>query len=272
MIRVTSPAGRLQAALTGTGPIVVFQHGLCGDITQPQEVFPNDHGFAHAALNCRGHGQSPAGDLNALTIAHFTDDLAQMIDLLPHLPVAVGGISMGAAIALRLAVTRPDLVQSLILSRPAWITDNAPPNIQANALAGRMLAQGLAAFDVTQTAQDLARTSPDNLASLRSFFSRPNPDVTAALLTRISADGPGVTEADLAALTIPTLVMGSAEDAVHPLGHATTLTNLIPGARFVELPPKGRDKAAHVAACQSAILAFLNSLPPNQGQPDAPQT
>ena len=261
MILVPSPAGRLHADLTGTGPIVVLQPGLCGDIQQPQEVFPIGQGFAHAALNCRGHGDSPAGDLNALTIAHFTDDLAQMIGMLPRNPIAVGGISMGAAMALRLAVIRPDLVRALILSRPAWVTYNAPANIQPNAEAGRMLAQGLDAFNATATAQNLARTAPDNLASLRSFFTRPNRPVTQALLTRIAADGPGVTAADLNALAIPTLIMASAEDAVHPMAHAQSLSRLIPGAQLVELPPKGRDKPAHIAACQSAILTFLKGLP-----------
>ena len=264
-MRVPSPAGALYAELTGTGPIVVLQHGLCGDILQPQEVFANGHGFAHAALNCRGHGQSPAGDLNALTIAHFTDDLAQMIDLLPQKPIAVGGISMGAAMALRLAVTRPDLVQALILLRPAWVTLDAPVNMHPNAVAGRMLGQGLAAFEATETARSLAMTAPDNLASLRGFFTRPDPVVTAALLTRISADGPGVSEDDLRALTIPTLIMATAQDAVHPMAHAVALSRLIPGALLTELPPKGRDKPAHVAACRAAILAFVKGLP------DAPQ-
>ena len=258
---VPSPAGRLQATVTGTGPIVVFQHGLCGDIAQPQEVFPQGQGFAHAALNCRGHGDSPAGDLTALTIAHFTDDLAQMIDLLPGPPVAVGGISMGAAMALRLAVTRPDLVQALILSRPAWVTEDAPATMQPNAMVGALLAQGLTAFEATETAQRLAVVAPDNLASLRGFFARKPLDVTAALLTRIAADGPGVTEADLAALRVPTLIFGSADDYIHPMAHAEALTRLIPGALLVEVPPKGQGNSTHIADCQTAILAFLKGLP-----------
>ncbi len=258
---VPSPAGRLQAEVTGAGPIVVLQHGLCGDIGQPLEVFPDGQGFAHAALNCRGHGGSPAGDLNALTIAHFTDDLAQMIDLLPARPIAVGGISMGAAMALRLAVTRPDLVSALILSRPAWVTEGAPETMQPNALAGQMLEHGLSAFEATGTAQRLAVVAPDNLTSLRGFFTRGSQDVTAALLTRIAADGPGVTPEDLAALRVPTLIMCCDEDYIHPKDYAEALARLIHGARLVELPPKGRDKPAHVAACQTAILAFLKGLP-----------
>lgn len=257
---VPSPAGRLHAEVAGDGPIVVLQHGVCGDIGQPQEVFPHGRGFAIAALNCRGHGDSPVGNLAALTIAHFTDDLAQMIDLLPSVPVAVGGISMGAAMALRLALTRPDLVRALILSRPAWVVSDAPVTMQANALAGRMLDQGLAAFEATDIARRLAVEAPDNLASLRGFFGRVPQDVTAALLTRIAADGPGVTQADLGRLRVPTLVLGSAEDYIHPMAYAEALAGLIPGARLIEVPPKGRDRAAHVAACQNAILEFVEGL------------
>ena len=263
-MKVPSPAGRLHAHLSGQGPLVVLQHGLCGDASQPLEVMPP--GYTHACLNCRGHGDSPApstrtGDLNALTIAHFTDDLAQMIDMLPAKPVAVGGISMGAAMALRLAVTRPDLVAALILSRPAWVTGRAPANMAPNALAGQMLAQGVTAFNATDTARHLALTAPDNLTTLRRFFTREPLPMTAALLTRISADGPGVTEHDLAALTIPTLILGTPDDAIHPIAHARTLAALIPGAQLHELPPKGRDKPAHIAACQDAISTFLKGLP-----------
>ncbi|MBC7476915.1 MAG: hypothetical protein H7317_02315 [Pseudorhodobacter sp.] len=132
--------------------------------------------------------------------------------------------------------------------------------MQANALAGRMLDQGLAAFEATDIARRLAVGAPDNLASLRGFFGRVPQDVTAALLTRIAADGPGVTEADLGRLRVPTLVLGSAEDYIHPMAYAEALAGLIPGARLIEVPPKGRDRAAHVAACQNAILEFVEGL------------
>jgi pimeloyl-ACP methyl ester carboxylesterase len=135
--------------------------------------------------------------------------------------------------------------------------------MQPNAEVGRMIAAGQteADFAASGTARELAETAPDNLASLKSFFTRQPLNVTAALLTRISADGPGVTEADLAALTVPTLILGTAEDAIHPLAHAQTLARLIPHAELTELPPKGRDKAVHIAACQTAILNFLKGLP-----------
>lgn len=243
------------------GPKVILQHGLCGSAAQPAEVFPQGHGFGHAVLECRGHGQSPLGDPSQIALATFTDDLAALATTVN--PVAVGGISMGAALALRLAVTRPDLVPALILSRPAWVTDAAPANMQPNAVVGRMIAQGrsLADFDATDLARHLALHAPDNLASLRGFFNREPLAETATLLTRISAQGPDVSPGDLAALDLPTLILASDEDVIHPFAHAVTLSRLIPGAVLVDLPPKGRDKAAHVAACQAAILQFLKGLP-----------
>ena len=254
--------GPLSACIQpGSGPVVIFQHGLCGDAAQPAEVFPSGHGFRHAVLNCRGHGTSPLGPEQDLTLANFTNDLSRLAADLKQ--IAVGGISMGAAIALRLAVTRPDLVPALILSRPAWVTDANPPNMAPNVEVGRLIATGqsLATFDATPTARHLAKTAPDNLASLRSFFARQPLPNTAALLTRIATDGPGVTETDLKSLTIPTLILGSDEDFIHPFAHAEALARLIPHATLIKLPPKGRDRAAHVAACRQAILHFLKGLP-----------
>ncbi len=245
----------------GTAPLVIFQHGLCGDANQPAEVFPTNQGFRHGVLDCRGHGHSPLGDTAHLSIATFTKDLTTLIAHTGK-PLAVGGISMGAAIALRLAVTRPDLVNALILSRPAWVTQAAPANMQPNAEVGRLIGQGepVATFDAGIIAQTLARTAPDNLASLRGFFGRQPLETTAALLTRIAADGPGMTEAQLKSLKLPTIIIATAEDDIHPLTHAQHLANLIPGAQLVIAPPKGRDRAAHIATVQSAILHFLKGL------------
>ncbi len=242
----------------GAGMPVVLQHGLCGDARQTAEAMPQDARFRRLTLECRGHGGSEFGD--DISIARFADDVAAMIETLPG-PVVVGGISMGAAIALRLAVVRPDLVRALILIRPAWVTEVAPDNMAPNALVGRMIAagQGVSAFAETDMADHLARTAPDNLASLLGFFDRHPLSQTAALLQAISADGPGVTPAQVGAISVPTLVCATDRDYVHPRAHAGRLAALI-GARLVELPPKSSDKQRHFAALHAAMTAFLEEL------------
>lgn len=251
---------RLAAHVSATGPRpLVLQHGLCGDARQPAELLEGIAGITHFVLECRGHGASKAGDPASFAIDTFADDLAAMMDEAGLKAATVGGVSMGAAIALRLAVLRPDLVSALILIRPAWVTGKAPANMAPNALVGRMIRvdETPETFLATPTAQDLARHAPDNLTSLLGFFSRQPLDVTGELLVRISEDGPGVDDEALAALTVPVCILACDEDFIHPLAHARALAALIPTARLTIVPPKGRDRPGHLAAIQRRISEFL---------------
>jgi len=254
----------------GSGQPVVFQHGLCGDANQTREAFPRssllDRRFRRITMECRGHGQSEAGDTQEFSIATFTDDLIDRIESLHVRPVIAGGISMGAAIALRLAVTRPDLVKALILARPAWVTTSAPANMAPNALAGRLLArhtpeEALHLFTASNVAKHLAQVAPDNLTSLQSFFQREPLAVTAALLSQISADGPGVTESEIRAITVPTLVIGTEHDFIHPVAYAKHLAGLITTASLKIIPAKAVSKTLYVAGFHSAITQFLEEQP-----------
>lgn len=249
----------------GGGIPVLLQHGLCGSARQTAEAFPDDPALRLLTLDCRGHGESPAGPHEDLSIATFADDVIALIESQSLAPVALGGISMGAAIALRIAVLRPELVRALLLVRPAWVTGAAPTNMQPNAEVGALLRahlpeQARAIFDRSATARRLATEAPDNLASLRGFFERQPLATTAELLTRISEDGPGVTQSQLNALRVPTLVVGSQADAVHPMACAHTLAAAIPQARVVEVTPKSTGRAAHFHELHAALAAFLHEV------------
>jgi pimeloyl-ACP methyl ester carboxylesterase len=240
----------------GEGRPVQFQHGLGGDHAQCFESFPDLPGWRLATLDCRGHGLSPPE--GPFSIAQFAEDVAQVTPA----GAVIGGISMGAAIALRLAALGPGRYGALILVRPAWLFDAAPDNLAPVAEAAALIAAGepWETFASRPAHARLAALAPDNLVSLRGFFERRPGAATARLLAAIAADGPGISARQVAAIRLPALVCGSAEDEIHPLAHAQTLARLIPGARLVILPPKGRDKAAHLAALRAAIAAFLKGL------------
>lgn len=245
----------------GQGPAMLFQHGLCGDARQPADVFPSEM-FRCLTVECRGHGGSEPGDPEGFGIATFAADIAAVLDAKRLGPLPIGGISMGAAIALRLAVLRPDLVSALVLARPAWVTEADPHNMRPNAEVGALLASHDAAtaraiFDAGETAARLAEDGPDNLASLRGFFTREPLPVTSALLTRISADGPGVSREQVAGLRIPTLVVGHDRDVVHPLAMARELAALIPGSRLSIIPSKADDLEGYRAAFRASLRRFL---------------
>lgn len=257
------------------GVPVVFQHGLCGSAQQTAEAFPDhtdDADLRLLTLECRGHGSSEAGPAESLSIATFADDVIALIEREALGPVIVGGISMGAAIALRIAVRRPDLVRGLILARPAWVTDAAPANMRPNAEVGALLAnftplpsltpeQARAQFEQGATARQLAAEAPDNLASLLGFFARQPRSVTAELLQRISADGPGVSADEVRAIAVPALVIGHEADAIHPLAHARSLAALLPRSEFVQITPKSVSREAYVHDMHTAIRRFTRSIP-----------
>ncbi len=246
----------------GTAVPFLFQHGLCGSAAQTAEVIPDVAGIRPLTLESRGHGASEAGDPSLLSIATFTDDVAALIAERHLAPAIVGGISMGAAIAMRLAVLQPKAVRSLIIARPAWVTSAAPANTRPYVEVGELLAKHPAAearklFLASDTAKKLSVEAPDNLASLTGFFERAPLDMTMHLLTRIAADGPGVTPADLARIACPVLIIGHGQDLAHPIAACQELAMLIPHARLVEITPKARDKAAYTSDFKAALAAFL---------------
>jgi len=247
---------------TGAGLPVVFQHGLGADQTQCAEAFPSNPGLRRVTLNC------PARKARPFSIAGFAADVLEACDSLGVGRFVAGGISMGAAIALRLAVAVPDRVLGLALVRPAWLWEAAPATLRpyaevAAALRAHGPRAGRVAFAGGATAARLARAAPDNLASLLSFFDRADPDGTAHLLADIAADGPGVTPAQVARLRVPALVVGQARDEVHPIQLARALADAIPGATFAEVVPKASDKARHLADLRDRLGAFLLEIAPS---------
>jgi len=116
--------------VAGHGVPVLWQHGLGADRKQTAEVFPSMPGIQRITLECRGHGESELGDPGRLSIAQFADDAIQLFDHLGIDGSVVGGISLGAAISLRLAATVPSRVKALILARPAWVAHAAPATMK----------------------------------------------------------------------------------------------------------------------------------------------
>ena len=254
----------LSVTSSGAGTPFLFQHGLCGDASQPADVFPDDAGFECLTLESRGHGLSDCGQ-DSFSIAQFTDDLAAWIENMDVGAVPVGGISMGAAIAIRLTVTRPELVRALVLARPAWISQPAPENLCPNRQVARLLAahppeDALRLFKVSDLFVRLQQQAPDNLISLSGFFDKDRAARSQPLLEAIANDGPDVSREGIAAITCPTLVIGTARDVIHPLEMAMELANLIPDAQFVEITSKADSPAAYRSDFRAALREFLMEI------------
>ncbi|QKD05003.1 alpha/beta fold hydrolase [Mesorhizobium loti] len=257
---------------TGQGRLpIVFQHGLGGDAAQVAQNFPDSPSRRRLTVECRAQGGSGAGSKRPFSIDMFADDVLAAADAAGLDRFVAGGISMGAAIALNLASRRPDRVLGLVLVRPAWAFDAAPQNMRpyvevAELIRDHPLDDARDAFAASATAARFRSEAPDNLASLLGFFARENAVIFAEVMQAIANDGPGVTRADATGLAIPTLVIGSGIDLVHPLATARELAGTIPNAAFAEVTPKAADKDRHFAETRAAIGGFLDRHFNNQDQ------
>ena len=253
-------------ATCGSGRPIVFQHGLGGDATQPADVFPVSSGWAALTLECRGHGQSEAGSPQAFSIATFAADVIATIEAAGGGPMPVGGISMGAAIALRIAALRPDLVSALVLARPAWLDANGPENMQPNMFVGELLRDfapddAAKLLEKSSLADRLASEAPDNLVALRGFSagnqsrSPGNYSSASPLMVPVSTGKPSLP-------CTPRASHRQRRRSVHPIGMARELATLLPNARFVEITSKSVDRNRYREEFCAALAAFLKELTP----------
>jgi pimeloyl-ACP methyl ester carboxylesterase len=259
---LTPDGCRLTFVDEGRGTPVLWQHGLGADRAQPAEVFPTLDGIRRITLECRGHGESALGAKAALSIAQFADDALMLLDHLGIERAVVGGISLGAAIALRLAALQPRRVLGLVLARPAWVDEHGPDSLMiyrevAELLAAHGPQEGKARFETLPRLAEVQAVSPDNAASMRWFFDRRDPRSTVALLRRIPAEGPGIARTAMRALEVPTLIVANDQDYVHSLETARTLASLIPGAVLREITSKTRSRTRYVAEFKAALNDFL---------------
>jgi pimeloyl-ACP methyl ester carboxylesterase len=258
----TTDGCALTFEVAGQGRPVLWQHGLGAPFAQPAAVFPNVDGLQRITLACRGHESSDLGEPEQLTFATFERDALTLLDHLGIERAAVGGISLGAGIALRMAAFHPTRVSRLVLARPAWV-DRPSLETQwaylavAEIIERYGLDDGLKVVEQRPEYLALVSSSPDNAKSILSYFSRPRPETTVALLSRISSSFPGVSRADMAEITTPTLVIGNGLDVVHPLAYAETLAGLIPSARLQVITSKTVNAAAYELEFKQALANFL---------------
>ncbi len=248
---------------TGWGVPFVFQHGLGGDVNQPFGLFQPPPGFRLLAFDCRAHGETyPLGDVDKISLAAFAGDLLTLLDRLAVPRAVVGGISMGAAVALNFVLNHPQRVLGLVLSRPAWLDRPSAYNIALYGQIARLIrehgaAQGLAVFKQSAEYRRVLGESPDAANSLVGQFEHPRAEETVIKLERIPSDAPLTDLGALKAISIPTLVLASRQDPVHPFEYGATLARAIPGALFRELTPKSVSKEQHAQDVQSFVSDFL---------------
>jgi pimeloyl-ACP methyl ester carboxylesterase len=248
---------------SGSGLPFLFQHGLGGDVNQTLEHYAAQPGVRLLSMDCRAHGETrPLGSTAKLTFDCFAGDLLALLDGLGVGRLVAGGISMGAGVALNLAIRYPERVCGLVLARPAWLDAPMPENLRviieiAGLIRSYGCRQGAARFKQSAAYAGLLREAPEVARSLAGQFAGPRVAEVVARLEALPRDAPVRARAGWRSIAVPTLILATGMDPVHPLSYAATLAGAIPGACLRELTPKSVDRARHILETRTAISGFL---------------
>lgn len=207
---------------------VVLVHGWGGsyDTTWKQSGFADllqDAGRTVIGVDLLGHGSAPKPhDPEA-----YADLTARVLEAAPDAPCDFVGFSLGAMTVLRLAIERPNRVNSLVL---AGIGRNVIES--SDSAAHRSIVDALRRSDDGGSVDEGELGPANNVARLFVQYANSPGNDRRALTAVLERDRPPFTPSELAGVSCPTLVVIGSDDFAGPGG---PLVDLIPNARLVEL-------------------------------------
>ena len=167
-------------------------------------------------------------------------------------PIAVGGVSIGAAVATAWAIAHPGRAVAVLAALPAWTgaPDNAPAAIAARHSASVLRRDGLA----SATAQMRAGSPPWLADELTRSWVGQWPALPDAM--DAAAEFVAPTCGELERLAVPMGLAAATDDPVHPVEVAMEWVSAAPRAalRTVTLDEMGVDPGVLGAACVTALL------------------
>lgn len=259
----------ISVTTTGSGRRVLTLHGLGGDAHQSLGLLPAELELTRIAPDLPGHGDSDLGEHQAVGFQTFATIVAAVLrqSLAPGAapaPVPVVGVSMGAGIALALTYAYPELVEQLVLIRPAWLDLAPPAHLAPFPLVGGLLATlgpeaGQAAFTRTTLFERTQAAAPAMAASLLGQFTRKDARARARVLIEIPYSQPLPGRGAYARIGVPTVVVGAPGDPVHPDTLAQEMAALIPGASYRRVPRKLPDASTYDAAVRDVVRQALTA-------------
>lgn len=221
---------------TGSGAPFGYAHGvlLSRDAVRRLGLFDFDGLAAGRRLltfDQRGHGHSTGRPVAAdYTFDNLTLDLLAVIDAAGiDEPMDFAGSSLGAATALRAAVTAPHRFRRLVLIIPPVAWESGPRQARRwyTDAADRVERLGAPAWR-----REWAEADP-----LPIFAEYPKYDITPEVPDELLAPvlrGVGMSDLPppelVAALRLPTLILTWDTDPLHPVSTAERLRELIPGS------------------------------------------
>ncbi|MEO9254112.1 MAG: alpha/beta hydrolase [Tepidiformaceae bacterium] len=256
--------------IQGSGPLVVFGHGLLGSIEQIEEAAPQlAELLEHVRLltyDARGHGKSDGPEDSAgYTWETLGRDMSAMITFAGEEQAIIGGASMGAATALWVALEQPKRVRALTLMMPPPLGAE-PMRAEAEKQALTvldLLAAAVQNFGIEKTVE-IAQSfpgfapTPEEAHERAQWLLQQNP-LTLLYAIRGLITAPFHDPERYRDIKVPTLVLAHEGDGLHPVRAARLLGDTIPDCEVVIASHPGHWQA-HPEELRELFSKFLERI------------
>ncbi|MER6992356.1 alpha/beta hydrolase [Saccharopolyspora hirsuta] len=229
---------RTHYCANGSGPAVVFVHGLAQDHRswqRQQEAFTDHRTYAY---DVRGHGATALGAADG-TLEQLRDDLLAFLAEVSGPAVCVG-FSLGGTVVLSAAAQRPDLVTGAVVLGTSSVVGRraAEINLQRAEQAADRAALLESLREDTRAMTYASTVDIDELVAYRASTIGDGAGYANALTAMAGIRDNPLTPA-LAAIECPVTVIGAEHDAICPRKAADILLEGLPRATYLEIPNSG---------------------------------
>ncbi|MCA8954099.1 MAG: alpha/beta fold hydrolase [Planctomycetes bacterium] len=236
---------RIAVHIAGSGPLAVLLHAYPLDHRMWLDLMtsPLAESRTFAAIDLRGHGDSPWCGNNVHSMEMFADDVSAVIRTLTDDPVDVVGVSMGGYVAQALVAHHGDLVSSLALVDTRGRDDTEEQRAGRDAAIATLLSEGRSAIAAAMSGKLIAARPADDphhqmlrARIVTMIESLPTETILADL--RGLRDRRDRTEST-SGVAVPVLVAVGEHDPITPPSETAAWAATIPGALHVVVPGAG---------------------------------
>lgn len=216
----------------GAGPAIIFSHGILLDgTTFGPQVDALRHRYRCITWDERGHGKTAGKTLQPFTYYDSADDLAALLSFLGINSAILVGVSQGAFLGMRCALTHPECVRALVLIATQTGIDDPATLKSYDSILNVWAAKGLPE-EVALTFENILFGAGWSGAAAwkEKWRAMTTPNLLGAFDTLGRRDD---ISDKVSAIRVPTLIIHGNSDAPIPLSKAKATQASIPKAELV---------------------------------------
>jgi pimeloyl-ACP methyl ester carboxylesterase len=235
----------------GIGTPVILIHSMASNLRHSwvesgwiEHLCPS---YRTVALDCRGHGLSAKlYDPDFYTADKMADDVVRLLDHLGVARTLVAGYSMGACVALNLAVRYAERVRAMVIGGVSSRAYKLPAREELERLVEVLRAGDISSYT-------------DRAALFMRSFCIKNGNDPKALAAFSLHRRPDVEQGQLGSIRAPVLIAAGTKDAI--VQGVEELAASIPGARIMTLAGRSHLDALADPLFKQAAVRFFAAVP-----------